>query len=252
MLPPVCRLILVEKPSAHQEQTQNAALLERPEYRMAKGNIHLHHYCYGLVNRNRYFSSKAKLERDRWLIETIAEFEYVLVNSEKEWPYFHQLYFEEAEMYYFAGDLPRALLKAKNSLAHSPGFEKAHALISDIYRKQGNKDQAIQQLHAGLSAEPTSKGLLRRLKDLNPGDPYLKSPRVASEKASPALGAPADEKQTKPTADDIVGETRDVDSTPTSVSKEAPSAAADSVRKGTHTPATPGNADQNPYCRFCP
>lgn len=250
-LPPVCRLLLIEKPGAHLDvgQTQNAQLLARPEYRMAQGNVHLHHYCYGLVNRNRYFGSKTKFERDDWLKETIEEIDYVLINSPKEWPYFYQLYFEQAEMYYIAGDLPRALVKANNSLAHSPNFDKTHALLSDIYKKQGKKDLAITQLHAGLGANPTSKGLLRRLKDLNPSDPYLLNPPKAAEKESPSGGVPTEKKQASQESASIESAVKEPQFRAPPASENPPSQTIIAPQTGT-TQSTPENA--NPYCRFCP
>jgi hypothetical protein len=254
-LPPVCKLILIENTSAHQPvgQVQNAALLDRPEYRMAKGNIHLHHYCYGLINKNRYFNGRTPQERRDFLNETIGEIDYVLVNSPKEWPYFHQLFFEQAEMFFLAGDLQKALLKANNSLNHRPTFDKAHALISDIYVKQGKKEQAIQQLHRGLEADPSSKRLLRSLRDLNPKDPLLAknaSRPVSSGDDRPTNPNAASTRQTPEAQTNVTAsEPMPVESRNNAVPNR-PGAGQSEAMPASPPESPPATA--NPYCRFCP
>ena len=253
LLSPVCKLILVEKPSAHQPggQVTNAMLFEKPEYRMAKGNIHLHHYCYGEIHKGRYFSSKTKVDRMRFLDAFIKDLDYVLTHSPNEWPYFYELHHEQAEMYFSAGDLPKALNKANLALTRQPDFDKSHALISDIYLKQGKKNNAIEQLQLALKANPTSKRLLRRLKALNPTDPLLAT--AESMTAKPVEEPSIVQKEANlqgPARQDNGEAIFSVETKPTESATMEPQA-----KPQISLPSEPGPASKqngNPYCRFCP
>jgi len=240
-LPPVCRLIFFEKPSAHQPQGQrvNGDLFSLPQYRMAKNNIHLHHYCYGLISRFRYFSSTSPIERKLFAEKVQGELNYVIVNQgldDKSWPFFDQLYYEQAEMLFITNKFPEATAKALKALSITPGYAKAHALLSDIYMKIGKRDLALKQLREGLAANPSSKPLRTRLREIDPNDPFLAQPipepprptDTAANKEPPATSA--EEVEPSPTVGASGNEGQD---------------------KPISKPTVAPNPD-NPYCRFCP
>lgn len=251
-MPLLCRLILIDKPSAHlgSGQIENAALFEKPEYRMAKGNIHVHHYCYAFLDKNRYFSSSDPAKKSFFLHVFMGEIDYVLNASPKEWEFFHQLYYEQAEMYFLANDLPKALQKANEALKHRPDFDKAHALMSDTYLKLGKRGEAIQQLQIGLKASPASLRLIRRLKEINPKDPLLAAPIETTKATSQEKDSPKEEKYAGPAVPERIPPTTSEDSKPDRLETKE-SKASNSVPSGVEaTPTVQPNG--NPYCRFCP
>lgn len=240
-LPPVCRLILFEKGSAHQPEGQRiySDLLSLPQYRMAKNNIHLHHYCYGLLSRFRYFSSTSPIDRKLFAMKFQDELDYVIVNQgldDKNWPYFDQLYYEQAEMLFTTSKYAEATAKALKALSITPSYAKARALLSDTYMKTGKRDLALKQLHEGLAENPASKPLRRRLREIDPNDPFLAQPipeaprptDTAANKEPPATSA--EEVEPSPTVGASGSEGQD---------------------KPISKPTVAPNPD-NPYCRFCP
>lgn len=242
-LPPVCRLILFEKPSAHQPEGQrvNGDLFSLPEYRMAKNNIHLHHYCYGLLSRYRYFSVTSKADRDLFTKKFQDELDYVIVNqeiSDKSWPYFDLLYYEQAEMLFITNKYPEATAKALKALSITPSYAKAHALLSDIHMKMGKRDLALKQLREGLAANLSSKPLRRRLREIDPKDPLL-------SQSIPEPPQPTDTTASK--EPDAVGAKNTNKPLPTDDSSSGDQA----QEKPISTPAVTPNPS-NPYCRFCP
>ena len=65
VLPAVCKLIVVEQPNIHLGAGDGplkefAPIFEEPQYQLAKGNPHLHHYCWALVSTQRYFRAEGK------------------------------------------------------------------------------------------------------------------------------------------------------------------------------------------------
>lgn len=252
LLPPVCRLILFEKPSAHQGEGQitNAALFNRPEYRMAKNNIHLHHYCYGLLSKHRYFISFTRGDREKYANNFQGELNYVLERVDKDWPYSAQLYFEKAEMFFYTDDLTQAVSNALHALTITPGYVKAHALLSDIYVKIGKRDMALKQLHDGLAITPSSKTLLGKLRELDPKDPLLTQPlpepiqsseTPESEQTSTASSSrPLGSEERKPSPEQVEAPLA-TDSSPGTPDQDKP------VSKPPDAPNP-----TNPYCRFCP
>lgn len=249
-LPPVCRLILFEKPSAHQPEGQrvNGELFNRPEYRMAKNNIHLHHYCYGQLSKHRYFTIINSAKRAEFAGHFQSELDYVLRNSDKDWPYFDQLYFEQAEMLFYTGNNIQAISKAFQALAITPGHTKAHALLSDIYIKIGKRDMALKQLHEGLATNPYSKLLRRKLSELDPKDPILAQPLPAppqpNEDTVSAQPSPANSPISLSSEENK--STSEQTATPQALGNPSGTLGEDK------TTGKPGAPPPNPYCRFCP
>lgn len=233
VLPPVCKLILVETPGAHHGSgrrplEKHAALFDRPGYEMGKANPHLHHYCWSLIHKQRYFRAKSATERDFRFRQFMGDIDYVLKNSDKDWPYFHVMLLEQGGMLLLRGDYPHALAKADDALRLKPGEEKAYTLKSDIHEAMGDKKKAINIALEGLEKNPASKALRRRLVRLGANIPeFLEtSKNTVPNGITPPDTASESNKQTS-------GIETDAGNTPT------PAAS-------TKQPA------DNPYCRFCP
>lgn len=235
VLPPVCKLIVIERPGIHHSvgQRAHADLFDRPEYNMAKGNEALHHYCWALVHKQRYLREIDRTKREFRYSQFKIDIDYMLQNSPKDWPYFYVLYLEEADMLQLRGDYPRALFKIDEALRAAPSIEKAYTLKYDIYIKMGSKQKAIQAAQSGLDNIPRSKALRRRLEEqgIKPPPPPLE---------------PEDKPTPLPKGAEASDNAPSKSSTPTDIEAEIPVSSKPEIENGNRNPP------DNPYCRFCP
>lgn len=240
-MPPVCKLIVVDQPGVHNGAgsgplAQHAALFDEPRYQMAKNNIHLHHYCWALVSKQRYFRERDPNKRKHYLTQFNGDIEYVLQHSSKSWPYFDVLLAEQGQMQMILGNYAGALAKADQALKFQPNSEAAYLLKTDAYKNMGNKTAAIAAGKQGLEKNPESTRLRKRLERLGQTVPPLASkPASETPAVQPDKNAPASSVGTA--VDKVAGE------------KAADEKAAS--EKAAPEPETIGTKN-NPYCRFCP
>jgi tetratricopeptide (TPR) repeat protein len=246
-LPPVCRLIM-ENPGIHHTvgQTKNAALFERAEYQMAKGNIHVHHYCWALISKQRYFRESSKLKRDAYFKTYLGDLNYVFEHSPKDWPFFDVLHLEQASTHLIRGDFAKGIQQADEALRLNPQAEKAYTVKSDAYKEMGKKALAIKTAQEGLDKNPASTVLRKRLAKLGVAPPPLPKQADAPKDAAPTKDALGNADDGASRADAAAAtETQADDASAAAV--DAPAAA--SADAG----ATDASAQKpNPYCRFCP
>lgn len=171
LLSPVCRLILVERRGIHHgggsgPLAEHRVIFEKPEYRMGANNPHLHHYCWSEIRQLRYFRAKTQFERNRLYTEIISDIDYVLENTERDWPYFHVMLLKQATMMNYHGRNDLSLKKIDEALTFKPDYDRAYALKSDIYVAKNDKKSAIQAALEGIEKSPNSTMLLKRLSKL--------------------------------------------------------------------------------------
>lgn len=237
VLPPVCKLIVVDIPNAHLGAgngplTQYAPLFEEPRYQMAKNNIHFHHYCWALVSKQRYFRERDKNKRNYYLSQFMGDIDYVLQHSDQSWPYFDVMLVEQGQMQAIVGNYAAAISKANDALRHQPNSEIAYMLKSDSYKNMGNKTAAITAAKEGLEKNPESTRLRKRLTGLGQTVPPL-----AERKPAPVESSKEPSRSEAPSA-----------ATPVSTAPVSDTAASD---KPAPAPEAIGTKN-NPYCRFCP
>lgn len=269
MLTPVCKLIMIENPNVHLKAgggplPGDAPLFERPGYGMGKDNPHLHHYCWALVHKMRYFRAGTAHEKDFRFSQFIGDIDYVLRKSRTDWPYFHVLLVDQAEMMKMRGDYPYSILKIDEALRHKPDYERAYALKSDVYLAMGDKKKAADAAQEGLDKIPRSKFLRWRLEQLGVKVPPPPEPDADSEKENEsdteteAAGDSATAEQANETnapdssviaAPDNDNETGQGAETRPDTPIDTDSAGKDQDKPETETDGQPKN---NPYCRFCP
>lgn len=235
-MPPVCKLIVVDQPGVHNGAgrgplAQHAPLFEEPRYQLAKNNPHIHHYCWALVSKQRYFRERDKNKRKHYLSQFNGDIDYVLQHSDKSWPYFDVMLTEQGQMQMLLGNYGAALAKADQALKFQPNSEHAYLLKTDAYKNMGNKTAAIAAGKQGLEKNPDSTRLRKRLERLGQVVPPLAERKPsAAENASPAAPEKA------------------FGSEPASVAPGSEKAASE---KTPPEPETIGTKN-NPYCRFCP
>lgn len=236
-LPPVCKLILIDKPLSHLEyvggEQQNAALFDRPEYRMAKNAIHLHHWCWATVSRERYFrasSSQAKFAYKEMFHDDI---DYVIRNMRPDWEYMPFMHAEKGDMYWWDKNYVGAISEAQKALDQAPDFAKAYILQARTYRALNQKDKALAAATEGLKRNPTSRALKRLYDQVGGKHPYPEPYSTPQEQES---AAPS------PQAESLSGAA----AAGTEQSKQPESQVAPPTAPSENTPKP------NPYCRFCP
>ena len=247
VLPPVCKLILVDNPGAH-DSTDNAALFERPGYEIAAHNRHIHHYCWALISKQKYIRAHGKIQREFYFKQFMGDIDYVLTNTvDKTWPFFHVLLIEQASMMKMRGDYPNSLLKIDEALRFQPDYDKAYALKSDVYLAMGDKKKAIAMAQTGLEKDPRSRLLRRRLEQLGikvppppPPDPLVENNKENASSAG--------------TAGDSAAALQAKGNDASDGNSNATPPAADASEKNQDKPVagTGSQPKNNPYCRFCP
>lgn len=264
-LNPVCRLIMENYGIHHTVgQTKNAALFERPEYQMAKGNTHLHHYCWALISKQRYLRSHTQVKRDFYFDQAMGDIGYVFKHTDKSWPHFDVLFLEQASMNMLRGNYPVAIQKADEALRSKPGTEKAYIIKSDSYKEMGKKDMAIKIAQEGLGENPESRALRRRLVQLGITPPEIS--QMPAKTVAPVTGKVVHEVPKIENEPDKTTDNRNETGQTNAVSREAneagqgefPTAPSDAPTGQDDSPLknpkveSPNIPKDNPYCRFCP
>lgn len=225
MLPPYCDAKIGK---------QEPATVEMWRARMGHDNwIHMHHYCSGLIELNRYYRA-ARGRQQPNLGNAVNEFTGMI----KAWtPDFYlrpEAYMNRGRAYKFMGHDGQALADFEKALELDPNLTPARIDLADLYVKLGKKPQALEVLKQGLAREPEKKSLRRRYQELG-GDikalaDLKPAPTPAAAPAAPAPGteAPAATPQAAPPA-----------------SEAAPKPPVQLIEPKIGSP-------KNPYCRFCP
>lgn len=242
--PPVCKLIVVDMPGIHhgagnRPLIEHAPLFERPGYEMGVHNSHLHHYCWALVHKNRYFRARGAIQRNYYFQQFMGDIGYVLENTKKDgnnWPYFHVLLIEQGEMLLIREDYAGSLAKANEALAKKPDAEKAHTLKFDIYMAMGDKKKAIEAGQEGLKMNPGSSRLRKRLMSLGVSLPPLAEPDPIAPEQTQAQKNAAPQEIPSPPAE--------------SNSKIESAPSTDLVPE--KEPSDSKTPSSKSYCRFCP
>ena len=244
-LVPVCKLILIEKPNAHIDhiaQKQNAALFDRPEYRMAKNAYPLHHWCRAAVSRYRYFNASSAQKKRGYKADFFDDMDYVIRNMDPGWPYMPLMHVEKGEMYLLDKNYGEAATEALGAIYQTPTFARGHVLLVNAYNAMGQKNKALEAATEGLKYNPTS-GSLKRLYDEMGGakpypEPYPPKPAEATPKPSTQQPAQTDTGE-KPSNEGA---------TPSQPSQQSGEAAPAPEPASPAAPEPPPNK----YCRFCP
>ena len=243
-LVPVCRLIIVEKPNAHIDRTaqqMNAALFDRPEYRMAKNAIHLHHWCRAAVSRHRYFNASTAQKKRGYIADFYDDMDYVIRNMGPSWPYMPLMHVEKGEMYLLDKNYGEAASQALSAIQLNPTFARGHVLLINAYNGMGQKEKALEAATEGLKHNPTSGSLKRLYDEMGGPKPYPESYAKSTESAPAA----SPQQSSQPADAKSPNEAETLPPPP-----QPDEAAPNSTPADSAAPENPPK--QNKYCRFCP
>ena len=245
-LDPVCKLILVEKPNGHIDhiaQKLNAALFDRPEYRMAKNAPHLHHRCWASVSRYKYFNATSPQKKFGYLVDFHDDIDYVIRNMPPDWAYMPLMHVEKGDMYFWTKKYAEAITEANKAAAQNPAFVRAYRLLIDTYNAMGQKMKALGVATEGLKHNPTSR-VLKRLYDEAGGKPPYPEPYAKPQEPEPEPEPELEPERAAPTT-----ETKSPNgAAPAAEQTAQPEATA--IPPSAAIPESPQKS--NPYCRFCP
>lgn len=168
---------------------------------MGKTFWHMHHYCAGLIKRNRAMKAGIRMEDRRGLLESaISEYQYVL-NNNKEADFILL-----PEIYTRIGE---ASLQISNPSAAEKAFARAREIKEDYWPayshwaeyliRTGKRVEAKQLVKSGLEQSPNAKVLIEQYRLLGgkPSEivPVVKKPTAVDEAEENAGEAKKDTEQ---------------------------------------------------------
>ncbi|MEZ0238650.1 MAG: tetratricopeptide repeat protein [Methylophilaceae bacterium] len=252
-MPPLCKLIVVDKPNAHIDryaQQKNAALFDRPEYRMAKNAYHVHHWCRAVISRMRYYAARSEQQRRAYMGDFYDEMDYVIRNTDPAWPYMPMMHAEKGEMYLVDKKLPEAMNQALSAIKLNPAFTRGYVLLVNTYIAMGQKDKALEAATEGIRHNPASNALKKMYDELGGTKPYPSEPVATPAKPAPEPAAKAEEPEASaqlppPSA----GELKSADE---EAAVPQPLRRPGDAASPLPEPAAPEPPGPKKYCRFCP
>ncbi|HEX7972167.1 MAG TPA: tetratricopeptide repeat protein [Thiobacillus sp.] len=187
--------------------------------------IHIHHYCGGLIELNRYYRSSTGRKKAN-LHNAVNEFTGMVNAFTPDFFLLPEAYLNRGKAHKFMGRDAEAVNDFLKAIEINPRLAPASLELADLYVKSGKKGEALAVLRKGLEQSPSTKSLRRRYQELG-GD----------LSAIPETTAPA---------------------TPRPVASEQPASQAASAPPQAAEPDTAPVTQQkignktNPWCRFCP
>ncbi|MHB1145666.1 MAG: tetratricopeptide repeat protein [Thiobacillus sp.] len=189
--------------------------------------IHVHHYCGGLIELNRYYRGSTGRKKAN-LGNAVKEFSGMVNAFTPDFYLLPEAYLNRGKALKLMGKVGEAMSDFQKALEINPGLSQARIEMANVYAKSGNIQQALSVLKKGLEQASSSQSLRRRYQELG-GD----------LKAIPDPSAITAAEPVKPVHSEIP-------SMPPPTSQE--------VEKPADVPVPEqkiGNKT-NPWCRFCP
>jgi tetratricopeptide (TPR) repeat protein len=168
LLPPYCKYTQLYRTAA--PGGNDPAEIQRWSELMggAENFAHMHHYCWALENTNRgLYSSKSKLERDRYLTATLGDLDYVLQRVAPSFVLLPEILTKKGENLIRLGRGPEAMDDLLRAIQLKPDYWPPYAVLSDYFRDRKDVVNAKDWLNKGLAAAPNARPLETRLRQLN-------------------------------------------------------------------------------------
>ena len=184
---------------------------------------HLHHYCFGLVNVLRSYTSGDAKSREFNLSRSIFQYDYVLKRITANSMLRPELHVKRAQSLVLMKRGGEAVGDFKKAISLKANYAPAYAYLSDYYKSSGDKNLALKTLEDGLSKVPSDRSLLKRYADLGGKKTFAPLPETAAQDQEQGGGTEAG----------------------------GDSGSAASTAESAPVEQVIGN-ETNPYCRFCP
>lgn len=188
--------------------------------------IHIHHYCGGLIELNRYYRGSTGRKKAN-LGNAVKEFSGMVNAFTPDFYLLPEAYLNRGKALKLMGKVGEAMGDFIKALEINPQLYQARIELANIYAKSGNTTQALDVLKIGLDQAPSNNSLRRRYQQLG-GDLKVIADAPAVTAAEPV--------------------------TPVQSESSSMSEASPALEKPADMPIPEqkiGNKT-NPWCRFCP
>jgi hypothetical protein len=163
----------------------NPAEIQRWTDLLGSTYLHIHHYCYGLVDTNRATRARSPQERMHLLGASIGEFDYVIRHAPQDFVLLPEILTKKGENLIRLGQAPRGVVELQRAIGLKPDYWPPYAAMSDYFKGAGDLNKARETLEKGLSAAPDAKALQRRLAELGGAKGKKTAPGPAKQPAAP-------------------------------------------------------------------
>ncbi|SRR6266513_348500 len=165
----------------------NPAEIERLTRLMGNTFIHMHHYCFGLMNVNRAaFLSNTRGDRLHNLNYSLLEFDYVIDRAPADFSLLPEILTRRGESLILLDRSAEAMLEFQRAIKIKADYTLPYAAMSDYYKGTGQLPKAREWLEKGLAAAPNARPLMRRMAELD----RLKGKRETGSARKPAAPPP--------------------------------------------------------------
>lgn len=212
------------------------------DYPMLTNAPWFHHYCWGELDRFRYFTTSNPEAKTRYLKRWVDGILYSLNDAKKRgnnsWPYLNKLRGDLAAAQLESKKYIAAIATATEVIAAAPEIEATHTTLIDALIALKKKTEAEAASLEAMKRFGKNKSLVRRYKALTGREPDIPDPEP-----EPAPVAAVDSPVPTPAAAPAPKQ-----DAPAMTTAADPALA---VLQSVTPPAKIGNVT-NPYCRFCP
>lgn len=129
---------------------------------------HLHHYCLGLnyVNRaNRSWNNKKNMTY--FLSKAERNMNYMISHTKASFVIRPDIHIELGKVYVRQKKIGDAVAQFQNAIRLRKDYSKGYVALSDLYKNNNNRSEALKVIEEGLKYSPDSRSLKRRLKKLS-------------------------------------------------------------------------------------
>lgn len=135
---------------------------------MGKTFWHMHHYCRGLIKRNRAMKAGMPFSHRRDLIRSaLGEYEYVLANNkDADFILLPEIYTRVGEANVLIGDASAAEQAFAKARQLKPDYWPAYSHWAEYLIQKGKRAEAKQLVKSGLEQTPTAKVLIDQYRQL--------------------------------------------------------------------------------------
>ena len=145
----------------------NPAEIQRWSQLMGGTFIHMHHYCWGLMDTYRAtLFVRDPQERKSNLSNSISEFDYVISKAPPDFAYLPEMLTKKAENLILLDRGPEGVGELRRAIETRPTYWQAYGVLSDYFKDTGDPKRAREWLEKGLQAVPDNRPLTRRLNEL--------------------------------------------------------------------------------------
>lgn len=160
--------------------------------------MHMHHYCLGLNDVNRYYrESNAQLKKGL-LSSAVGEFGYMVDHLPPGSALLADAYQNRGRVFLLQGQEANGVKDLHKALELNPKNPRTYLILADQVERGPGKDKALQLVIEGLRHIPASKGLQRRYQELGGKLPFPEPHEKPAEQNAAAESKAASKPEAAP------------------------------------------------------